>query len=248
MHQYQDTKIIDCIAPTGGVVSGVPALVSPFVVIPSATAAVGETFAGQLDGIFPVVKAAGFEATVGAIAYFDFTTDKKLKSTGTPIGRCRQWGCGKNNRAASAKTRAIVLLTPELTAALLATQLIEFTLAPPSGVAASRDYIWTAPDDGEFDEHELYTEGRPSSALGTVVETITNLDGDLNVLTATNVELKAGIVDGTALTPTLSATAANKRFARGAKIQWRITTSNADAVAGAGIAHRVKWHRRPITS
>ena len=238
MNQYQDTKIIDCVAPTGGVTVGVPVKIGSFVVIPSATVAGGKTFAGQLDGAFPIRKATGFAPAVGDIAYFDLVTDKRLEATGFPIGRYVE-------AAGSSATRAIVLLMSELVAAALAVQRIEFMLHPPSAVAASRDYIWTAPDDGEFidGDHELYTEGRPSSSSGTVVETVLNLNGDVNILSASNVELKAGIVNGTALQPALSATAANRRFVRGDKIQWRITTSNADAVANSGIAHNIGWRR-----
>lgn len=237
MHQWQDTKIIDCIAPSGGVTSKVPVRIGSFVVVPSTTAAVGETFAGQADGIFPIGKATGFAPAFGDVAYFDFVTDKVLKSSGFPIGRYVK-------AAGSSATRACVMLTPDLTASLLASQELQFNLRPANGVATTVVFDWIAPADGEFESIDQRTNARPSSSLGTVVETITNLTGSLNVLTATNVNLESDITNDTTLSLTLSATAANKKFAAGDVIRFAQTTSNADVVAGGGIQHLVKWHRR----
>ena len=236
-HRQEAHEPIQFTAPTGGVTNEEPVLINGFLVLPLTDADEGNTFAGRLGGIHRLPKATGFTAAQGDIAYQDLGADARLESSGYPIGRYLA-------AAGSTDTTALVFVTPELNAQTFGPQLLEFALQPPSGVAASRDFIWTAPDAGEFEELELFTSERPGSSLGTVVETVTNLTGTVNVLDATNVDLEAGITNGTALLPTLSATAANKRFVRGARIRFRITASNADVVAGAGIMHRVKWRRR----
>lgn len=224
-------------APTGGVTNGVPVVINGFVVLPLTSADAGQTFAGRIGAIHRLPKATGFAPAQGDIAYQDLGSDARLESTGYPIGRYLA-------AAGSSDTTALVFVTPELNVEAFGPQTVEFVLNPPNGVAADRDYYFVAPDVGEFEELELFTGARPSSSLGTVVETVTNLTGTVNVLDATNVDLEAGITNGTALLPTLSATPANKRFARGDRIRFRITSTNADVVAGAGIAHRVKWRRR----
>jgi predicted RecA/RadA family phage recombinase len=224
-------------APEGGVTNEEPVVINGFVVLPLTDADEGETFAGRLGAIHRLPKATGFAPAQGDIAYQDLGADARLESTGYPIGRYLA-------AAGSSDTTALVFVTAELNLQAFGPQLLEFTLQPPSGVAASRDFIFTAPDAGELEELELFTSERPGSSLGTVVETVTNLTGTVNMLDATNIELEAGITNGTPLLPTLSATPANKRFARGDRIRFRITSTNADVVAGAGIAHRVKWRRR----
>lgn len=237
MNQYQDTKIIDCIAPSGGVTVGIPVIIGgQLVVVPSTTETVGKTFAGQLDGIFAIKKATGFAPAVGDIAYFDFAGDKRLESTGVPIGRYVE-------AALSAATRAIVLLCPELSMAALGVQDLDFNLRPPQGVAATVVYDFIAPCAGEAVSLDLRTNARPSSASGTVLETVTNLTGTVNLLTATNIDLESDITNGTTLTPTLSATPANLKWAAGDIIRFAIASNNSDVVCGGGIQHKFKWRR-----
>lgn len=219
-------------APAGGVTVDVPVIIGGWVVIPQDTVDAGETFSGCITGVWNLPKASGFAPAAGDIAYFDFGSDSRLESTGTPIGKYTA-------ARVSGDLFADVLLTPEAFGPLE----FQFVLKPEHGVAASVDFDWTAPAAGEFDEIQMHTGARPSSSLGTVVETVTNLTGTLNVLSATNVDLEAGITNDTKLTPTLSGTAANKRFAAGDVIRFRQTSGNADVVAGSGITHRVRWHR-----
>lgn len=239
MNQYQDTKIIDCVAPAGGVTVGVPVIIGGcLVVVPSVTTTVGKTFAGQLDGIFPIKKATGYSLAVGDIVYFDFTTDKRAESSSAliPIGRCIE-------AAGSSATRVIVLLTPELSMAALAVQTLDFNLRPPQGVIATVVYDFIAPCAGEAVSLDERTNARPSSASGTVLETVTNLTGTVNLLTATNIDLEADITNGTTLAVTLSATPANLKWAAGDVIRWAIASTNADVVCGGGIQHAFKWRR-----
>lgn len=239
MNQYQDTKIIDCVAPSGGVTVGVPVIIGGcLVVVPSASVAAGATFAGQLDGIFAIKKASGFSLAVGDIVYFDFTTDKRIESSSAliPIGRCIE-------AAGSSATRAIVLLCPELSMAALATQVLDFNLRPPTVAVATVIYDFIAPCAGEAVSLDLRTNARPTSASGGVVETVTNLTGTVNLLSATNINLESDITNGTTLSATLSATPANLRWAAGDIIRFAIASDNADVVAGGGIQHQFKWRR-----
>lgn len=219
-------------APTGGVTVDVPVIIGGWVVIPQDTVAVGETFSGCITGVWVLPKASGFAPSAGDIAYFDFGSDSRLESAATPIGKYTR-------AAASGDLFAEVLLTPEAFGPLE----FQFALKPEHNVATSVDFDWTAPAAGEFDEIQMHTGARPSSSAGTVVETVTNLTGTLNVLSGTNVNLEADITNDTKLAPALSGTAANKRFAAGDVIRFRQTANNADVVAGAGISHRVRWHR-----
>lgn len=239
MNQYQDTKIIDCTAPSGGVTVGVPVIIGGcLVVVPSASASAGAKFAGQLDGIFPIKKATGFSLAVGDIVYFDFTTDKRVESSSAliPIGRCIE-------AAGSSATRVIVLLAPELSMAALATQVLDFNLRPANGVAATVVYDFIAPCAGEAVSLDERTNARPSSSSGTVKETVTNLTGTVNLLAATDIDLEADITNGTTLSVGLSATPANLKWAAGDIIRFAIATNNSDAVAGGGIQHQFKWRR-----
>lgn len=197
-------------------------------------------------GVFTWPKAAGFAVVVGDLLYWD-AADENLNSDsyGNPLTAVA------TEVAASDATAVTAMLLPEaFAAAWKGSQELQFVLTPPSGVAATKAFDWIAPAAGQFDEIILTTAGRPSSASGTVVETVTNLAqasplvGATNVLTAASVELKAGIVNDTPLTPALSATLGNKQFAAGDHIRFAIAASNADVVAGAGISHRVRWHRR----
>lgn len=227
---------VDFIAPTGGVVSKRPVIIGGICVIPQTTVAEGEKFAGVVGQIHVFKKATGFTASVGDPAYVDAATDYRIESAGTYVGRFLV-------DAGSDDTTAKIWLTPEAALSLKDGQEFQFNLRPSNGVAATVVHDWTAPAAGELDSIDLRTNARPSSSSGTVLETVTNLTGTVNMLTPTNIDLKADITNNTTLTPTLSATAANKRFAAGDVIRFAIAANNADVVAGGGISHRVKWHR-----
>jgi predicted RecA/RadA family phage recombinase len=78
---------IPMVAPSGGVVSGVPKLFGTLLGVPVKTAAAGETVAVATRGVFKVPKTTGAAWTVGAELYWDaadgeFTTDA---DTGTNL-------------------------------------------------------------------------------------------------------------------------------------------------------------------
>ncbi len=77
---------IDFVAPAGGVVSGRPLLIGPFVVVPQASASAGAVFAGLIEGKVALTKQSGFVPVAGQPAYFDFVTDNRLEASGTQIG------------------------------------------------------------------------------------------------------------------------------------------------------------------
>lgn len=52
----QPGNILDLVAPAGGVVSGAPLIIGQIFAIPQADAAVGETFAGLIEGVVEVNK------------------------------------------------------------------------------------------------------------------------------------------------------------------------------------------------
>lgn len=72
--------IVDFIAPSGGVTSGTPVLIGTVLVVPQKSAAVGETFAGAVHGVFELPKATGVTPAAGGTAYWDDTA-KKVTTT-----------------------------------------------------------------------------------------------------------------------------------------------------------------------
>jgi predicted RecA/RadA family phage recombinase len=75
-------KVIDFVAPSGGVVSGTPVLIGAILVIPVASAVAGETFAGELRGQFTLAKASG-AITAGAAMYWDDTAKNVTTTSNT---------------------------------------------------------------------------------------------------------------------------------------------------------------------
>jgi predicted RecA/RadA family phage recombinase len=67
----QEGNTVDCIAPgPGGVVSGVPLLITALFGVPEVTAAAGETFALNVVGVHKLPKATGGALEPGALAYW----------------------------------------------------------------------------------------------------------------------------------------------------------------------------------
>lgn len=246
MSQVKSGRFVEVVAPTGGCTVGKLYIIGGIIGVAEATVDAGVPVTLDTEGEHDVTKATGFAPSQGDIAYHDVVDGALNGDTSNPF-------VGVYTLAAvSGATIARIKLGSgdAVGAALERVEEFQFLLTPASGVAATKAFDWIAPADGELDEVILTTAVRPSSASGTVAETVTNLGqasplaGTTNMLTAVSVELKAGIVNDTPLTPTLSATAANRRFVAGDHIRFAIAASNADVVAGSGISHRVRWHRR----
>ena len=64
-------RVLDLIAPTGGVTTGVPVRIGDFFCIPQETALVSVGFRGYVSGVFELVKDAGTAWTAGQAVYWD---------------------------------------------------------------------------------------------------------------------------------------------------------------------------------
>ena len=69
-----DGRSITLTAPAGGVVSGLPVKIGALVVIAITSAAEGESFTGQADGVWRLPAATGL--TAGALVKWDSATGK----------------------------------------------------------------------------------------------------------------------------------------------------------------------------
>ncbi len=67
----QPGDVLEFIAPTGGVVTGVGVLIQGMVVVPTATVAQTLPFQGKVTGGFTMAKAAGSAWAAGQTLYWD---------------------------------------------------------------------------------------------------------------------------------------------------------------------------------
>ena len=67
----QDGKVVDAIAPAGGVTAGTPVLIGTLMLIPLVTAVEGATFSGATDGVWQLPCTTGL--TAGAMVKWDAT-------------------------------------------------------------------------------------------------------------------------------------------------------------------------------
>lgn len=76
----QPGKVLDFVAPAGGVISGNGYLIGAVFVVANTSAAEGELFAGERMGVFTLPKTTSQSWAQGAALYWDDTT-KKLTTT-----------------------------------------------------------------------------------------------------------------------------------------------------------------------
>ena len=69
----QPGKVIDAIAPSGGVTSGLVYVLGSLIGVAAVTAAEGEAFALDTEGVFQLPKTSAQAWTVGAKIYWDGT-------------------------------------------------------------------------------------------------------------------------------------------------------------------------------
>lgn len=94
-------------APSGGVTTGVPVKIGRLFVVPQVTAAVGEKFSGDIEGVHTIPKVSSEIWIEGTVAYYN-TGSALATSTSTTamlIGLCVE-------AAASGSTTAKIKLTP----------------------------------------------------------------------------------------------------------------------------------------
>ena len=70
-NQYQEGRVIDCTAPSGGVVSGTGYKIGTHLFgVAGVSAAEGETFALQIEGVVELPKTSALEISPGDIVYW----------------------------------------------------------------------------------------------------------------------------------------------------------------------------------
>lgn len=86
----QEGRSLDLTAPVGGVVAGKPVKIGAYVVIPSTTAAEGEKFAGDVEGVFEVDAAthATTQAWAECVTLYWDDAAKKFTLTATDNTKC----------------------------------------------------------------------------------------------------------------------------------------------------------------
>ncbi|EDX81635.1 hypothetical protein BBAL3_2792 [Brevundimonas sp. BAL3] len=72
-NHFQPGNALDFVAPAGGVVSGVTVKKGGLIHVPSTTAAEGEAYSGDLEGVFTLAAATSQAWTQGDVLYWDDT-------------------------------------------------------------------------------------------------------------------------------------------------------------------------------
>lgn len=89
-----DGDILPFTAPAGGVTTGVGYWINGLFVVANITAAATHRFAGEVEGVYPFTKAAGFALAEGELCYWD-DTNKEVRAYVPgylPIGHCANIG------------------------------------------------------------------------------------------------------------------------------------------------------------
>ena len=81
-------KVMTFTAPTGGVVSGVPVLIGALLVVPVATVAQTEKFAGETEGVISHTKVGSQAWTEGQVIYWDNTNKRFTNASATGLFAC----------------------------------------------------------------------------------------------------------------------------------------------------------------
>lgn len=109
MRNYvQEGDILDCVAPSGGVTSGVGYVIENMFVVSASTALEGEDFAGVVEGVVELASDTGTGSNQGVRAYWD-ATNKRVTATATGNTKIGVYAKAK----ASADTTARVKLVPQ---------------------------------------------------------------------------------------------------------------------------------------
>jgi len=126
----QEGRVLDLVAPSGGVTAGVGVKIGALFVVAAVTAAEAATFAGDRLGVFELAATAHESAqamAVGDTAYWDDST-KKVTKTATGNQRI---GVITETKATTAAV-ARVVLTPS--AGVAGTTIADLSLAAVTGV------------------------------------------------------------------------------------------------------------------
>lgn len=81
-NQIESGDNITLAAPSGGVVSGTPYLIGTLFGVALQSAAQGENFILQTEGVFSITKLTSDDVAAGAVLYWD-NSNKRLSTTST---------------------------------------------------------------------------------------------------------------------------------------------------------------------
>lgn len=81
-------KVMTYTAPTGGVVSGTPVLIGALLVVPVATVAQTEKFAGETEGVIQFTKVGSQAWTEGQVIYWDNTNKRFTSASASGLFPC----------------------------------------------------------------------------------------------------------------------------------------------------------------
>lgn len=101
----KDGKNMTYTAPAGGVVSGVPVLIGALLVVPVASAAEGEQFAGEVNGVFQHTKVSAQAWTEGQKIFWDNTNKRFTNASASGLFPCGVAGAAAANPSATGQVR-----------------------------------------------------------------------------------------------------------------------------------------------
>ena len=103
-NKTQEGKIVTCVAPSGGVVSGTAYKIGQLLVVAVTTEDEGDNFEGETEGVFTLPKATG-ALTDKALVYWDDSA-AKVTTTAASNMLC---GCAQGTAASGDATASIRL-------------------------------------------------------------------------------------------------------------------------------------------
>lgn len=102
----QPGAALDCVAPAGGVVSGVALLIASILIVPAVTAAAGQPYTGYIEGVYELPCATGTAWAQFDVLYWDAAA-KRLTTT---VGSNTKVGFAAAPKEAGLATGLIKLL------------------------------------------------------------------------------------------------------------------------------------------
>lgn len=235
--KWQHTgNVMDMVAPSGGVTSGVPLIIGITFGIPEKSAAEGDQFPFRVVGVNTLPKATGFAPTTGNPAYFDEADGELNSDTANPCV-----GVYEGSPGSSATTADVKLFGPiisDFSALGVRVDNLEArkgVLRIPISLTANGTYKTYAslPQAATITSAKLITPTVFASTGGGVTLAVkkTNSAGN-TILNAATYNLESALADvATALT--LTATGADKQIAADGLIYVAVVSDDADATGPA---------------
>ena len=201
----QPGSVIDCTAPVGGVVSGMPVLIGDVLVVPLNTAAAGVKFAGQVAGVWKIAKPAGAILEL-AVLYWD---NAAFKATGTSTGNRKIGSAAKAaaNGDAEVHVRLDGIVAEAATEAA-AGAAVAAAVAATNGGAGNASKLIKLDGAGKLAGRVIETDGASLDATVIVANAALpkaggQMSGNLTFAGAQTVDGRDVSADGTALDATI---------------------------------------------